>query len=393
MPVIPELERLRPDMTRWRRDLHRRPETAFEERWSSDYIAERLQSFGIRIHRGLAMTGIVGVIEGATKGNRAIGLRADIDALDILEANTFEHRSLHPGKMHACGHDGHSAMLLGAAAYLADHRDFPGTVYVIFQPAEENEGGAGVMLKEGLFEQFPMDAVYGMHNRPGLPVGKMVMRTGPTMAGFDIFDIEIEGMGAHGAMPDKSVDPVIVQAHLVTALQTITSRNIDPLEAAVLSVTQVHAGDAYNVIPQQAVLRGTVRTFKAAVQDKVEAGIRRISEQMGAVFGARIDVRYERRYPALVNDAEHMEICRRAAVAVCGEDNVAVGVPPTMASEDFAFMLQAKPGCYVNIGNGEGAEGGCMVHNPRYDFNDRALAFGASYWVELTHAALAQPSD
>ena len=388
MNVIPALQEIAQELTDWRRTLHSKPETAFEEEWTSDFIAEKLVSMGLEPHRGLAKTGIVASIKGEQQGNRAIGLRADIDALDIQEANTFAHRSVNPGKMHACGHDGHSAMLLGAARYLSEHRDFSGTVYVIFQPAEENEGGAGVMIEEGLFEQFPMDAVYGMHNRPGTPVGKMVMRAGPSMAGFDIFDIEIQGKGAHGAMPHTGVDPIVVQAHLVTALQSVVSRAVDPIESAVLSVTQVHGGDAYNVIPDSVVVRGTVRTFKTAVQDRVEASIRRISTHIGEVFGATVKVNYERRYPALVNDPEHMALCRRAAAVVCGEDNVEVGVAPTMASEDFAFMLQAKPGCYVNIGNGEGDDGGCMVHNPSYDFNDKALALGSSYWVTLVHTAL-----
>jgi amidohydrolase len=390
MNVIPELEEFASELTDWRRALHQRPETAFEEEWTSDFIAAKLEAMGLEPQRGLAKTGIVAVVKGQLQGNRAIGIRADIDALDIEEANSFDHRSRNPGKMHACGHDGHSAMLLGAAKYLSAHRDFGGTVYLIFQPAEENEGGAGVMIEEGLFEQFPMDAVYGMHNRPGTAVGKMVMRSGPSMAGFDIFDIEIQGKGAHGAMPHTGVDPIVVQAHLVTALQSIVSRTIDPIESAVLSVTQVHGGDAYNVIPDKVVVRGTVRSFKPDVQDRVEESIHRIAKHTGDMFGAQVHVNYERRYPALVNDPEHMEICRQAAMEVCGVDNVEVGVAPTMASEDFAFMLQAKPGCYVNIGNGEGDEGGCMVHNPSYDFNDQVLAIGSSYWVKLVHAALAR---
>ena len=388
MTVTAQIEQLSDQLTHWRRALHQKPETAFEEQWTSDYIAEKLESLGLEVHRGLAKTGIVAVVRGEREGNRAIGLRADIDALDIHEANTFEHRSQHPGKMHACGHDGHSAMLLGAAHYFADHRDFGGTVYLVFQPAEENEGGAGVMIEEGLFEQFPMDAVYGMHNRPGLAVGRMVMRSGPSMAGFDIFDIEIQGKGAHGALPHTGVDPIVIQAQLVTALQSVVSRNVNPIESAVLSVTQVHGGDAYNVIPDKVTLRGTVRTFKTEVQDQIEAGIRRLCKQIATGFGAEIHVNYERRYPALVNDEDHMAVCLQAAHDVFGEENVEVGVAPTMASEDFAFMLQAKPGCYVNIGNGEGEDGGCAVHNPSYDFNDDILALGASYWVKLAHVAL-----
>ena len=327
MAIIKELEDLAPALTEWRHALHEKPETAFEEEWTSDFIAEKLESFGIEIHRGLARTGIVGVVRGKSAGNRAIGLRADMDALDIEEANTFDYRSQHQGKMHACGHDGHSTMLLGAAKHLVDHPDFSGTVYLIFQPAEENEGGAGVMVKQGLFDQFPMDAVYGMHNMPGKPVGTMHMRTGPAMAGFDIFDIEIQGKGAHGAMPHTGIDPIIVQAHLVTALQTICSRNVDPLESAVLSVTQVHGGDAYNIIPDKVVVRGTVRSFKLAVQDLVEAGIKRVAEHIGQTFGASLQVNYERRYPALVNYAEHMELCSQTAARVFGEENVRVDTP------------------------------------------------------------------
>ena len=389
MNTIPELEALSPELAHWRRQLHRHPETAFEEYWTSDFIADKLQAMGLEYHRGMAKTGIVAVVEGEAPGERAVGLRADMDALDITEANNFEHRSQNPGKMHACGHDGHSAMLLGAAHYLASHRDFAGTVYLIFQPAEENEGGAGVMVQEGLFKRFPMDAVYGMHNRPGTPVGKMEMRSGPSMAGFDTFDLVVQGKGAHGALPHTGVDPIVVQAHLVTALQSIVSRNINPLESAVLSVTQVHGGDAYNIIPERVRIGGTVRSFTPSVQDHIENSIRRIAHQVGSAFDAEISVTYERRYPALVNDANHMAVCHQAAAEVCGEDNVQVGVPPTMASEDFAFMLQQKPGCYVNIGNGEGMDGGCVVHNPSYDFNDRILALGASYWVRLAHIALA----
>ena len=388
MAVIAEIADFQAEMSEWRRTLHRHPETAFEEFWTADFIAAKLEEFGLEIHRGLAGTGIVATVPGRQTGNRAIGVRADMDALDIFELNDFEHRSRNDGKMHACGHDGHSTMLLGAAKYLSRTRDFSGTAYLIFQPAEENEGGAGVMVEQGLFEKFPMDAVYGMHNRPGLPVGRMYMRSGPAMAGFDIFELTIDGHGCHAANPHNGVDPIVVQAHLVTALQTIASRNINPIDSAVVSVTQVHGGDAYNVIPQQVVLRGTVRCFKADVQDMVEAGIRRIAENIGATFGADIAVHYERRYPPLINDGEHMRQCYEAAAKVFGADNVSTDAPANMASEDFAFMLNARTGCYVNIGNGEGEEGGCVVHNPHYDFNDAALSYGASYWARLIEHCL-----
>ncbi len=388
MKTIKELDALSAEMTQWRRALHQKPEIAFEEEWTSDFIAEKLESFGIEIHRGLAKTGIVGVVRGKVPGKRAIGLRADMDALEIEEANTFTHRSQHPGKMHACGHDGHSAMLLGAAKHLAENPDFAGTVYLIFQPAEENEGGARVMIEEGLFDQFPMEAVYGMHNAPGYAVGQLDLRDGPMLANFDIFDIEIQGSGAHGAEPHLGVDPIIVQANLINALQTICSRNVDPLESAVLSVTQVHGGDTYNVIPEKVTVRGTVRTFKPEVQDLVELGINRVAEHIGQAFGATISVNYERRYPALVNHTEHFELCTQAAVRVFGEGNVITDTPMDMGGEDFAFMLQQKPGCYVYIGNGVGSKGGCMVHNPNYDFNDDILSRGASYWVTLVDTVM-----
>ena len=388
MPTIKELDALNGEMTEWRHALHQNPEMAFEEEWTSDFIAEKLESFGIEIHRGLAKTGIVGVVRGKLPGNRAIGLRADMDALEIEEANTFTHRSQHPGKMHACGHDGHSAMLLGAARHLAENSDFAGTVYLVFQPAEENEGGAKVMIEEGLFDQFPMEAVYGMHNAPEIAVGQLHLRDGPMLASLDIFDIDIQGKGAHAAESHIGIDPIIVQANLVNALQTICSRNISPLESAVLSITQVHGGDMYNVIPDKVVVRGTVRTLKSEIQDQVEAGIRRIAEHIGHAFGATISVNYERRYPSLVNHTEHVELCSKAAARVFGDGNVIVDTPMDMGSEDFAFMLQAKPGCYVYIGNGEGSKGGCMVHNPHYDFNDDILSHGASYWVTLVDTIL-----
>ncbi len=390
MPTVKELDALVPAMVEWRHALHQKPEIAFEEEWTSDYIAEKLESFGVEIHRGLAKTGIVGVVRGKVPSNRAIGLRADMDALEIEEANTFTHRSQHPGKMHACGHDGHSVMLLGAAKHLSENPDFPGTVYLIFQPAEENEGGARVMIEEGLFDRFSMEAVYGMHNAPGLAVGQLHLRDGPMLASLDIFDIDIRGKGAHAAEPHTGIDPIVVQANLVNALQTICSRNIDPLKSAVLSVTQVNGGNAYNVIPDKVVVRGTVRTFEPEIQDQVEAGIRRIAEHIGHTFGAAISVNYERRYPPLVNHAEHVELCQQAAMRVFGDGNVSVDTPMNMGSEDFAFMLQAVPGCYVNIGNGEGSEGGCMVHNPNYDFNDNILSRGASYWVMLVDTVLSR---
>ena len=388
MPILNRIAEFQAEMTEWRRALHRRPETAFEEVWTSDFVAGKLESFGIEVHRGLARTGVVGVLRGRRDNGRAIGLRADMDALDLAEETGAPWASERPGKMHACGHDGHTAMLLGAAKYMAETRNFDGTVYLIFQPAEENEGGGRVMVEEGLFDRFPMEAVYGLHNRPGLPVGRMQMRAGPAMAGYDVFEILVEGQGAHGARPHEGVDPVVVQAQIVLALQTIASRNVDPVTSVVVSVTQVHGGDTWNVIPPRVTLRGTVRTFLPEVQEQVEARMRAICESVAAGFGAAAALRYERRYPPLVNDPAHIAIAAAVAAEVVGSGNVNTEAPPVMGSEDFAFMLNAKPGCYVNLGNGVGAEGGVGVHNPRYDFNDEALAYGATYWAQLTERLL-----
>ncbi len=391
MPIINRIGELQDAMTEWRRALHQHPETAFEEHWTSDYVAERLAAFGVdEIHRGIAKTGIVAVLRNGSS-DRSIGLRADMDALDIQEANDLPYKSQNPGKMHACGHDGHTAMLLGAAKHLAETRNFDGTVYFIFQPAEENEGGGRVMVEEGLFERFPAQAVYGMHNAPGLPVGEMAMRAGPAMAGYDIFEIEIEGYGTHAARPNQGVDPVVVQAQIVLGLQTIASRNVNPVDSVVLSITQVHGGDTWNVIPQKVVLRGTVRCFKPEVQDQTETRMRALATSIAGAHDATATVRYERRYPPTVNDGEHMERCAAVARQLCGEDMVDTDAPQGMGSEDFSFMLQEKPGCYVRVGNGRAGEhGGIVVHNPRYDFNDAALPFGASYWVMLVEKELAR---
>jgi hippurate hydrolase len=387
MPLIDQLKRNQPEMTAWRRDIHAHPETAFEETRTAQLVAEKLASFGIEVHRGLAKTGVVGTLRAGASA-RAIGLRADLDALHILEQNEFAHRSQHAGRMHACGHDGHTTMLLGAAQYLAETRRFDGTVYFIFQPAEENEGGGRAMVAEGLFENFPVAGVYGMHNWPGIPVGKFGVLPGPMMASFDIFEIVVTGRGAHGAMPHTGIDPVVAGSALVQALQTIPSRTVDPIEPAVVTVTQFHAGDAWNVIPEQAILRGTTRAFRPAVQDQIEAGIRRVCTGIDATHGTRSSVRYERRYPPTINHPRETEIAAAAMAKVVGAENVLTDLQPTMGSEDFAFMLQARPGCYVWIGNGPG-EGGCVLHNPRYDFNDEILPIGASYWATLVEQVLA----
>ena len=374
------------DLTAMRRDIHANPETAFEEFRTADLVSERLESYGIEVHRGLAKTGVVGVLKAGT-GNRAIGLRADMDALPIEELNDFAHRSTHRGKMHACGHDGHTTMLLGAARYLAETREFDGTVHFIFQPAEENEGGGGVMVEEGLFEKFPCESVYGMHNMPGLEVGHFAVRQGPIMAAFDRFTVHIQGKGAHAALPHTGVDPIVVGAQLVTAWQSLVSRATDPIDSVVLSVTKFHGGDAYNVIPDRIELGGTIRSFRADTRDRMERQLREMGERLCTAFGASFEMRYDRCYPATVNTNDETGYAAAAAAKVVGAANVNPNTPPLMGSEDFAFMLQARPGCYILIGNGAG-EGACMVHNPHYDFNDYILTLGARYWVQLAQDLL-----
>jgi amidohydrolase len=386
MSAIERIESLAAEMTEWRRDLHRHPETAFEEHRTAEFVAQRLEAFGIPVHRGLGRTGVVGTLTAGSSGRR-IGLRADMDALHIEEQNSFAHRSVNAGRMHACGHDGHTAMLLGAARYLAETRSFDGTVHFIFQPAEENEGGGRAMVEEGLFEKFPCDSVYGMHNFPGIPVGRFELRPGPMMASFDIFEIELRGRGSHAALPQTGVDPILAGASLVQALQSIVSRNMSPVDAGVVSVTQFHGGDTWNVIPDGVVLRGTTRAFRPETQDLLEQRVKAISAHVAHAFGATASVRYERRYPPLVNTERETARCAGVLRDLVGPQNVNAGAEPIMGSEDFAFMLQAKPGCYVFIGNGPG-DGGCLLHNPHYDFNDAILPLGASYWVRLTERLL-----
>src|SRR5690606_33327330 len=314
--------------------------------------------------QGLAGTGVVGVLHGRGDG-RHIGLRADMDALDITERTNLPYRSRNPGKMHACGHDGHTTMLLGAARYLAAKRDFSGTVYFVFQPAEENEGGGRRMVEEGLFDRFPMEAVYGLHNWPGMPVGTVAAQAGPMMAAYDIFEITLTGRGGHAAMPHQGTDAIVAGSHLVQALQTIASRNVDPLDAVVVSVTQIHGGDTWNVVPEEVILRGTARSFEAAVQDLTETAIRRIAAGVAATYGVSVDVRYERRYPPTINSEKQSEIAAAAAAAVVGESRVARSVKPCMGAEDFAFMLQQRPGSYIWLGAGEDS---ANLHSPHYDF-------------------------
>ena len=386
MTIVPEIASLDAEMRRWRHHLHAHPETAFEEVATAAYVAERLRSFGLEVHTGLAKTGVVGVLSNGSSGE-AIGMRADLDALHIQEQSGVPHASNNRGRMHACGHDGHTTMLLAAARAMAQRRNFDGTAYFIFQPAEENEGGGRVMVEEGLFDRFPMRAVYGMHNWPRLPAGTFAMREGPLMGAYDIFEIIATGKGAHAAMAYQARDPMLFAAHAINALQTIVSRNIHPLETGVVSVTQVHAGDTWNVIPEQVVLRGTVRTFKREVQDLIEARMRGIVDGIAATFDMQASLRYERRYPATVNSAEETVQAARAAATVVGERNVERDPMPEMTSEDFAFMLQAKPGCYVWLGAGA-SEDPPGLHNPHYDFNDNVLPIGASYWVTLAEQQL-----
>jgi len=387
MAIVAKIKLLQGEMSEWRHDIHAHPETAFEEQRTSALVAKKLESFGLRVHKGLGRTGVVGTLA-AGSGKRAVGLRADMDALHIHEKNAFDHRSQHEGKMHACGHDGHTTMLLGAAKYLAETKNFDGTVHFIFQPAEENEGGGREMVEQGLFDKFPCDSVYGMHNWPGMPVGQFGVRPGPMMASFDIFEIELTGRGSHAALPHTGIDPVVAASALVQALQTITSRNVDPIESSVVTVTQIHAGDTWNVIPDTAVLRGTTRAFRPEVQDLIERRVREICTGIAAAYGTQAKVRYERRYPPTVNAERETEICASVLERMVGPENV-VRVPQVMGSEDFAFMLQAKAGCYVFAGNGPG-EGGCILHNPHYDFNDEVLPLGASYWVNLVQHILAK---
>ena len=387
MPVINRIAAIHDEMTAWRRDIHAHPELGFEEERTAAVVAEKLESFGIQVHRGLAKTGVVGTLEGAP-GEGAIALRADMDALPILEGNDgVDYRSTNDGTMHACGHDGHTTMLLGAARYLAETRNFAGTVYFVFQPAEEGLGGGEAMVKDGLFERFPATAVYGMHNWPGMAPGEIAVRTGPMMAACDEFEITVEGTGAHGAMPHLGLDPVVAAAQIVTGLQSIVARNVDPLEAGVVSVTMIHGGDAFNVIPQSVALAGTVRTFKPEVRDLIAANIQRIAESTAASFGITATVKVEGRFPATVNTAEETDRAEAAAAAVVGAERVHRDLAPCMGSEDFAYMLQARPGSYIWIGNGTGP-GGCFLHNPGYDFNDEILPIGASYWATLVEREL-----
>ncbi|CAN7323449.1 M20 family metallopeptidase [Pseudorhodoferax sp. LjRoot39] len=379
-----------------RRDIHAHPELCFEEVRTADLVAARLTEWGIPIHRGMGTTGVVGIVKNGSS-SRAIGLRADIDALPMQEFNTFAHASQHQGKMHACGHDGHTAMLLAAAQHLAKNRHFDGTVYLIFQPAEEGGGGAREMIKDGLFEQFPMEAVFGMHNWPGLPVGSFAVSEGPVMASSNEFKITIRGKGSHAALPHMGTDPVPIACQMVQAFQTIISRNKKPVDAGVISVTMVHAGEATNVVPDSCELQGTVRTFTLEVLDLIEERMRAIAQNICAAFDAQCEFEFDRNYPPTVNHPAETAFAREVMAGIVGAENVRPQ-EPTMGAEDFAYMLQARPGAYCFIGNGDGAHrdighggGPCTIHNPSYDFNDELIPLGASYWVRLAEQWLARP--
>ncbi len=385
--MIKEIKQFHDEMTEWRRDIHQHPELKFEEFRTADLVAAKLEEFGIEIHRGLAKTGVVGTIRNGD--GPSIGLRADMDALPLEEKNTFKHASSNPGKMHACGHDGHTAMLLGAAKHLAASKNFKGTVNFIFQPAEEGGGGGELMIKEGLFEKFPVDSVYGLHNWPGMPAGTFGVASGPIMAAADMFDLTINGRGGHAALPDQCIDPIVVASQVVSALQTIPSRNTHPVDSVVISVTQIHAGDAYNVIPDSVRMHGTVRTFQQETRDKMPSSMLRVAEGVCAAYGATCELNYMSGYPATVNSVQEADISAKAVVDLLGEDKIIRNPTPSMGAEDFSYMLEARPGCYVWLGIGPGkGEAGCMLHSSSYDFNDDVLPTGASYWVKLVENEL-----
>jgi amidohydrolase len=373
-----------------RHDLHQHPELGFEEHYTAEVVARELTRLGIEHHRGIGKTGIVGVIHGQrTDSGRSVGLRADMDALPMQEENEFAHKSTAPGKMHGCGHDGHTTMLLGAARYLNATKKFNGTVYLIFQPGEEGYAGARAMMEDGLFERFPADEIYALHNWPGLPAGKIGLRTGPTMAAADRVTIHIEGRGGHGAHPHSAIDPVVVAAHIIVAAQSIVSRSINPIDTAVVSLCHINAGhpDAMSVIPREAKIVGTVRTFKLATQDFIEQRLAELVSSIATAFGAKASLHFERVYPATVNTEKEAEFARDVAVELVGEENVIWNLDPSMGSEDFSFMLQEKPGAYVRLGQG-GLESGCFLHNTTYDFNDEVIPLGAGFLAALAERAL-----
>jgi hippurate hydrolase len=386
MPIVNRLADFADDIAAWRQEMHRHPEILYEVQWTAALVAEKLKSFGLdEVTTGIGRTGVVGVIRGRSNvSGRVIGLRADMDALPIAEETGKPYASTIPGRMHACGHDGHTAMLLGAARYLAETRNFDGTAIVIFQPAEEGGGGGKAMVEDGLMERWKIDEVYGMHNMPGIPVGAFGIRHGPMLASTDEFTITISGRGGHAAKPHEAIDPIVVGAAIVQSLQTIVSRNVDPLDSAVVSTTRFHAGDAYNIIVPAAEVSGTVRTLRAEVRDFAEARIRAIAAHVAAGYGASAEVYYDRNYPVTRNHAAEADFAADVAAEIVGAARVDRDTPPIMAGEDFSYMLEARPGAFIFIGNGDSAG----LHNPHYDFADAAIPFGASYWVRLVEAAM-----
>jgi hippurate hydrolase len=386
MPIVNRIADMQDEITAWRRDLHTYPELKFDVHRTAATVAEKLTGFGCdEVVPGIGRTGVVGVIRGRkSASNKVIGLRADMDALPIEEATELPYKSKAPGKMHACGHDGHTAMLLGAAKYLAETRNFDGTAIVIFQPAEEGGGGGREMVKDGLMERFGIAEVYGMHNWPNMPLGSFAIRPGPMMAAADRIAIEITGRGAHAAKPHEGLDPIVVASHMVGQIQSIVARSVDPLEAAVVSITQFHAGSADNIIPQTAELRGTARTLSPAVRDLIENRLRQVVENTARAHGAEVKLNYLRDYPVTVNHPRQTEFAASIAAQVAGAERVRTDIAPVMGAEDFSYMLEARPGAYIFVGNGESAN----LHHPAYDFNDAAIPFGASYWIKLVETAM-----
>jgi len=390
MPIIKEIQSAHTDMTSWRKHIHQHPETAYMEVETAAFVKQKLTEFGVPFHYGLGKTGVVGIIEGTQKGNKAIGLRADMDALPMQELNTFEHRSVNQGCMHACGHDGHTTMLLGAAKYLASTKNFKGTVYLIFQPAEESNAGAKAMIDDGLFDKFPMDEVYAIHNWPGTKLGTFKIKTGPVLAANDRFEIIVKGKGCHAALPETGTDPIVIGSQIVVALQSIVSRNVSPIQSAVLSVTMFNGGSAYNVVPDTVTLCGTVRTLDADVRILILKRIKEIAESFASSMGAKATFRHIPGYPVTRNHLEQTKFALQAAEKIVGKKNILSDFPVvSMGSEDFAFMLEKKAGCYVFIGNDNSGEASpCMLHNPYYDFNDNILPIGSSYFVALAEQQL-----
>lgn len=383
MPLIDDVIKNKEQIIQWRHQLHAIPEIAFQEEKTAQFVEQKLKEFGVTVYPRMAGTGVIGSLT-AGNSSKTIALRADLDALPIEEKNCADYCSTHQGMMHACGHDGHTAMLLGAAQYLSKHQDFNGTVYFVFQPAEENEGGGRKLVEEGFFNKFPIEAIYGMHNWPGLAVGKFAVRSGPVMAAYDVFDITITGKGGHAAAPHNTVDPIAISGHVIMALQHISSRQTSPLDSVVVSITRMHAGDSYNVIPETAHLSGTVRTFHHDVQNKVVDQINQIVKSTCMAYGATAKIDYQKRYPSTINTETETENAALAALDVVGNGNIVCDMPPSMGSEDFSFLLNESKGCYVSIGNGDTAS----LHNSHYDFNDEILTTGVSYWVRLTQMQL-----